>query len=219
MVWCEYTLRWRHNESDGISNHQHHDCLLNRLFRHRSKKTWKLRVTGLCVGNSPGTGEFPAQMASSAENVSISWRYHDRLFNIHINVHQNLWRYMASTGHAYMIDHIMVWLGNVWYNVFQHQPETCLLVTLGLWHMVDPWIGIQWKQIIDARGQSLHVAWAYGVMTWKRFPHYWPFVWGIHRLTVNSHHKRTGNAELWCFTCCNPEQAVKQLICRSFETL
>ena len=40
------------------------------------KKTSKLRVTGLCVGNSPGTGEFPAQIASNAENVSILWRHH-----------------------------------------------------------------------------------------------------------------------------------------------
>ena len=38
--------------------------------------TSKLRVTGLCVGNSPGTGEFPAQMASNAENVSMWWRHH-----------------------------------------------------------------------------------------------------------------------------------------------
>ena len=52
-------------------------CLLNRLFGHRSKKTSKLRVTGLCVGNSPGTGEFPAQMSSNAENISIWWRHHD----------------------------------------------------------------------------------------------------------------------------------------------
>ena len=35
--------------------------LLNRLFRRRSKKTSKLRVTGLCAGNSPITGEFPAR--------------------------------------------------------------------------------------------------------------------------------------------------------------
>ena len=28
------------------------------------------------MGNSPGTGEFPAQMASNAENVSIWWRHH-----------------------------------------------------------------------------------------------------------------------------------------------
>ena len=46
------------------------------IFRRKSKKTSKLRVTGHCAGNSPGTGEFPAQMASYAENVSIWWRHH-----------------------------------------------------------------------------------------------------------------------------------------------
>ena len=56
-------------------------CLLNRLFRRKSKRTSKLRVTGLCVGNSPETGEFPAQMASSAENVSIWWRHHENNLN------------------------------------------------------------------------------------------------------------------------------------------
>ena len=71
-----FSLRWRHNGRDNVSNHQPHDCLLNRFFRLRSKKTSKLRVTGLCTGNSPGTGEFPAQMASYAENVSIWWRLH-----------------------------------------------------------------------------------------------------------------------------------------------
>ena len=50
------TLRWRHNGHDSVSNHQPHDCLLNRLFRRRSKKTSKLRVTGLCAGNSQGIG-------------------------------------------------------------------------------------------------------------------------------------------------------------------
>ena len=46
------------------------------VFRRRSTKTSKFRVTGLCVGNSPVTGEFPAQMASNAENVSLWWRHH-----------------------------------------------------------------------------------------------------------------------------------------------
>ena len=72
-------LRWRHNGRDSVSNHQPHDCLLNCLFRRRSKKTSKLHVTGLCVGNSPGTGEFPAQMASNAENVSMWWHHYDIL--------------------------------------------------------------------------------------------------------------------------------------------
>ena len=61
----------------SVSNHQRHDCLLKGLFRRRWKKTWNLRVTGLCAGNSAGTGEFPAQMASNAENVSIWWRHHE----------------------------------------------------------------------------------------------------------------------------------------------
>ena len=75
--WVDYVpLRWRHNERDGVSNHQPHDYLLNRLFRCRSNETSKLRVTGLCAGNSPGTGEFPAQSTSNAENVSIWWRHH-----------------------------------------------------------------------------------------------------------------------------------------------
>ena len=60
-------LLWRHNGRDGVSNHQPHDCLLNRLFRRRWKKTSNLCVTGLCEGNSPGTGEFPAQRASIGE--------------------------------------------------------------------------------------------------------------------------------------------------------
>ena len=53
--------------------------IFNCLFRRRSKKTSKLRVTGLCVGKSPETGKFPAQMASDAENVSIWWRHHEVL--------------------------------------------------------------------------------------------------------------------------------------------
>ena len=73
------SLQWRHNGHDSVSNHQPHHCLLNRLFRRRFNKTSKLRVTGLCAGNSPVTGEFPAQMASNAENYSIWWRHHVEL--------------------------------------------------------------------------------------------------------------------------------------------
>ena len=79
-IWTNnswFTLQWRHNGYNGVSNHQRHHCLLNSVFRRRSKKASKLRVTCHCAGNSPVTGEFPAQMASNAENVSISWRHHD----------------------------------------------------------------------------------------------------------------------------------------------
>ena len=74
----EIALQRLNNTLDGVSNHQLHDCLLNRLFRRRSKKTSKLRVTGLCERNSPVTVEFLAQMASNAENVSIWWRHNGK---------------------------------------------------------------------------------------------------------------------------------------------
>ena len=61
-----HALHWRHNERDGVSNRRFLDCLRSRLFRRGSEKT-KLRVTGLCEGNSPVAGEFLAQRASNAE--------------------------------------------------------------------------------------------------------------------------------------------------------
>ena len=74
LAWT--ALQWRHNEREGASNHHSRDGLLNCLFRCRSKKTSKLRVTGLCAENSPVTGEFSAQKPSNAENGSIWWRHH-----------------------------------------------------------------------------------------------------------------------------------------------
>ena len=61
--------------------------------------------TGLCAGNSLWTGEFPAQMASNMENVSIWWRHHvfessqnrhlmallEKVANCHKNVMVKAW--------------------------------------------------------------------------------------------------------------------------------
>ena len=73
------SLQWRHNGRDVVSNHRRLDHLVNHLFRCKSKKTPRLRITGLCEGNSPVTGEFPQQRASNAENVSIWWRHSRRM--------------------------------------------------------------------------------------------------------------------------------------------
>ena len=54
-------LQWRHNERNGVSNHQPNGCLLNCLFGCRWEKTSTLHVTGLSEGNSPVTGKFPTQ--------------------------------------------------------------------------------------------------------------------------------------------------------------
>ena len=76
LAFTDTSLQWRHNGPHGVPNHQPRHCLPNRLFGRRSKKTSKLRATGLCAGNSALTGEFPAQMASNAENDYIWSRHH-----------------------------------------------------------------------------------------------------------------------------------------------
>ena len=75
--------------SVGVSNHQPPECLLNGLFSLRSTKASKLRVTGVCEGNSPVTGEFPTQRASNADNVSIWWHHHVSSYLIPTN--SQLW--------------------------------------------------------------------------------------------------------------------------------
>ena len=47
LYWHQAPIQWRHNGRNGVSNHQPHHCLPNCLFRRRSKKTSKLRVTGV----------------------------------------------------------------------------------------------------------------------------------------------------------------------------
>ena len=64
-------LQWRHCERDGTSNHRRLDCLLNRLFWHRSWKASKFHITGLCDGNPLETGGFPSQRASKREMFSF----------------------------------------------------------------------------------------------------------------------------------------------------
>ena len=53
------TLKWRHTQCNGVSNHQRLECLLNCLFRRRSKKTSNIGVTGLCEGIQRWQVDFP----------------------------------------------------------------------------------------------------------------------------------------------------------------
>ena len=73
-------LHWHHNQWHGVSNHLRLDCLPNRSFRHRSKKTSRQCVTGLCEENPPVTGGFPSLKASNAGNVSVWWHHHEKLW-------------------------------------------------------------------------------------------------------------------------------------------
>ena len=76
-----YALRWRHNGLDSVSNHQPHDCLLNRLFKRRSKKTSKLCVTGLWAENHRGPVNSPHKWPVTwkmfpFDDVIMDYRHH-----------------------------------------------------------------------------------------------------------------------------------------------
>ena len=119
-----FNLCYFHNSCHAFRTkikYQPYHCLLNRLFGRRSKKTPKLRVTGLCAGNSPGTGGFPPQKASNAENVFILWRHHalpisrrktiNRATLRHCSFHFNLlrlWQILGKRNGDRCI--LMIWL-------------------------------------------------------------------------------------------------------------
>ena len=122
------SLQCRHNGHDSVSNHQPRDCLLNRLFGRRSKKTSKLRVTGLCAGNSPGT----AQMASNTGNVSIWWRHHITKTSPNVEVPltwtvdysnppNEHWQFRSEK-----VRYIVFRLINAWFHVFAKKLMSCL---------------------------------------------------------------------------------------------
>ena len=107
------SLQWRHNDHSGVSINQPHDCLLNRLFGCRLKKTSKLRITGLCAGNSPGPVSSPHKGPVTRNmfpfddvimNVCISFvcQGYSRLLNYHLEIIWELlchWR--NAEGHEY----------------------------------------------------------------------------------------------------------------------
>ena len=138
-------LQWRNNGRDGVSIHQPCDCLFNRLFGRRSKKTSKIRVTGLCVGNAPVTGEFPAQKASNAENVSIWWRHHEQQMHLYyflvIRKHPTCTRFTLDECCCIWIndsDQLCLSLGGILWVIFVKWFVLCRIIlimeSLGLIH-------------------------------------------------------------------------------------
>ena len=76
-----YPLQWCHNGCDRVLNHWHLDCLLNRLFRHRSKKTSKLCVKSLCEGihqwpvDSPHKGPVTRKMFQFDDTIMHCYQW------------------------------------------------------------------------------------------------------------------------------------------------
>ena len=157
--------------------------------RSRSKKTSKLRVPCLCEGNLPVTGEFPTQRASNAENISIdchefaTTRTWYRLKNTIISlIIAKRPRYRMHNGIRYGVQCLKGCFSQIaiqhvlyikQYKTISFSPTPCLFFT----ETVRDTISSEYTALtnIGKRIKS-HDA----VIKWKLFPHYWPFVRGIH---------------------------------------
>ena len=149
-------LLWRHNEHDSVSYHQPRGCLLDRLFRRRSKKTSKLRVTGLCAGNSPGPVNSPHKgpvtrkmfpfddviMHSTGNQLpthSIDWLSHVSLSNevifCHDPVSPNIFHFWLE----FLANLVSAPVKNSLCKSYAH-GSTALL----LWHMINKMIQWSW---------------------------------------------------------------------------
>ena len=89
------SLQWRQNENDGVSNHQLPDCLLNRLYRRRSKKTSKLRVTGLSTVRGIHRWPVNSPHKKTEKNVSIWWRHHVHILSVRASSRSVLMRQLT----------------------------------------------------------------------------------------------------------------------------
>ena len=107
-----------YNEHNGVLNHQPHDCLSICLISLRSKKTSKLRVTGLWEGNSPVTGASPTQRAGNAEYISIWWRHHVPITHPYPSFHGDLVKTSMSYG-------IYEW----WYSIHIYVVRNCCMLS------------------------------------------------------------------------------------------
>ena len=213
-IWCirtkvsrgGYALRWRHNGRDSVSHHQPHDCLLNRLFRHRSKKTSKPHVTGLCAGNSPGPVNFPHK-----------WPVTRKMFPFDdvIMECRNWIGLVYTTNHT----NYMHTARNL---VFDQQHFICPIcgnLYRKLSHMYMVLIDTDVMEVMWWTIRIYHVIHD-DVIKWQHFPRYWPFVLGIHRSPVISPHKRQWRGALMFFFYLRPNKRLsKQSRGWWFETL
>ena len=80
------TLQWRHNEHDGVSNHQPHDYLLNRLFKAQIKENSKNRWPV----NFPHNGSVTRKMCPFDDVIMIYYAL-IKVLSVDNALHENTW--------------------------------------------------------------------------------------------------------------------------------
>ena len=202
-------LHWRHNDHNGVSNHQPHHCLLKRLFRRISRKTSKLRITGLCMGNSPG----PVNSPHKGPVTRKMFPFDD----------VNALCPLRQVGSCRCQDGK---ISAVSYLLYQRYCEDVLTISLKT-NWFDRKIKHNFQRLFDYQSSFGRISLSYGMkkndcrslarvqflwsdvftvlhrlkhhhddaIKWKLFPRYWPFVRGIRRSSVNCPQKAS-DAEL-----------------------
>ena len=98
---------------------------------------------------------------------------------------------------------------NYWFHIVSPIMDSYIYTVItnlcSLWHHIYH----GWSSRSGTQIRSL--SWLWDGMVWK------PFVRGIHRLSVDSLHKRASDTEFWRFLCCYPEKAVEQKVELWFE--
>ena len=156
-------LQWCHNEHDGVSNHQPHDYLLNRLFRRRSKN-----IKAPC--HWPLCGEF------TDENVSIWWRHHAEYEPYQRAMgYRLIWRKDTASYREYTVfRYHAVHLGSVTTGFGRNQVRRSFW---GLRHVLEltlTWQCLRWRnEYSDIDGQvDLSTKWQ-GCWDRPRLPAWW----------------------------------------------
>ena len=113
------SLQWRRNERDCFSDHQPHDCLLNRLFRRRSKKYQSSPSLAVVRGihrwpmNSPHIRPVTRKMFPIDDVIMLVYRY------IHSSCYYHHQIRSINISHCY---HIFPWscVWDICYIIFCH---------------------------------------------------------------------------------------------------
>ena len=128
-----HTIQWRHNDHDGVSKSPASRLFTQLFIQTQIKENIKATRHWPLCGEFTGTGEFPAQRASYAENVSIWWRHHEQnrfhgqgpelLRDSQVNTHviqQEVW----NMGSNWLAAWILTW-------IFLSNPGPWRIITCG----------------------------------------------------------------------------------------
>ena len=81
----------------------------------------------------------------------------------------------------------LIWFDLLW--ICTYDINLCILICATFLEHLKKYMHFRRTNLLTLRWMHETFTAQDDVIKWKHFPHYWPFVWGIHRSPVNSPHK------------------------------